>query len=183
MKTGTAEQVAQWLADYDKRTPATILVGMDEWMTLAARVATSSPVMRRMSTARDPQTGAYLTPANPPPGPLGIRTGELAATVRPVKSRIVGTNSYETGLTAAPWALIHEFGGRTRPHQILPKKPGGFLRFPGKGGGTVFASRVWHPGSKIPARPYLRPGIMRSLPTGVNIINTKLQDLAVSVIG
>lgn len=57
-----------------------------------------------------------------------------------------------------PYAQIQEEGGRTPPHIILPKTasvlafmdPGGM----GGPGGLVFAKRVNHPGSNIPARPY-----------------------------
>lgn len=43
-----------------------------------------------------------------------------------------------------PIALIHHEG--TRPHIILPRKPGGVLVFPGTSG-VVFAKRVHHPGT------------------------------------
>ena len=52
--------------------------------------------------------------------------------------------------TNVAYAAIHQFGGKTGPHVIRPKKkkalktPYGLFR------------KVNHPGSKIPARPYLR---------------------------
>lgn len=55
------------------------------------------------------------------------------------------------------YARIHEFGGTTRPHVIAPKRAN-VLAFQ-KGGQQVFARRVHHPGSKIPARPYIRPAV------------------------
>lgn len=51
------------------------------------------------------------------------------------------------------YAAIHQFGGRTRPHEIRPHKPSGALKF-----GKVFAKRVNHPGSLMPARPFLGVG-------------------------
>lgn len=56
------------------------------------------------------------------------------------------------------YAAIHEHGGTTRPH-VIRAKAGGYLAFPGRDGNTVFRKSVNHPGSKIPARPYLRPSI------------------------
>lgn len=47
------------------------------------------------------------------------------------------------------YAAIHQLGGQTRPHEIRPKHAT-VLAF---GGG--FAAKVNHPGSTIPARPFL----------------------------
>lgn len=55
------------------------------------------------------------------------------------------------------YAAIHEFGGVTRPHEIRPRR-GRALRF-AAGGRMVFARLVRHPGSRVPARPYLRPAL------------------------
>lgn len=52
------------------------------------------------------------------------------------------------------YAAIHQFGGRTPPRTIRPRF-GRALRFRGRGGRTVYAAAVQHPGSVIPARPYL----------------------------
>jgi phage gpG-like protein len=72
------------------------------------------------------------------------RTGRLASSITPAHdatSATVGTNLV--------YAAIHQFGGTTKPHVILPKDRKA-LHF-----GGIFAKRVNHPGSKIPARPYL----------------------------
>lgn len=53
------------------------------------------------------------------------------------------------------YAAIHEYGGVTAPHIIVPKKAS-VLAFAGQGGKTVFAKSVKHPGSKIPERSFLR---------------------------
>ncbi len=67
---------------------------------------------------------------------------------------VVGTN--------VVYAAIHNFGGQTSPHVIRPKN-GKALAFGGKWSGrgkkrrysgTVVA-QVNHPGSKIPARPFM----------------------------
>lgn len=56
------------------------------------------------------------------------------------------------------YAGIHEFGGTTAPHVILPKKAS-VLAFMGKSGGMVFTRRVNHPGSKMPERSFLRSSL------------------------
>jgi hypothetical protein len=46
-----------------------------------------------------------------------------------------------------------------RAHVIRAKRPGGFLRFPGKGGVLVFRKQVNHPGSK--PNPYWQDALNR----------------------
>lgn len=48
-----------------------------------------------------------------------------------------------------PYARIHQKGGRTSPHVIRPKRKKA-LAF-----GGIVRKKVNHPGSDIPARPYL----------------------------
>jgi phage gpG-like protein len=50
-----------------------------------------------------------------------------------------------------PYAGIHQFGGTTKPHEIVPRKKKA-LAWPG---GAHPVKRVQHPGSKIPPRPFL----------------------------
>lgn len=64
-------------------------------------------------------------------------------------SAAVGTN--------VVYARIHEEGGTTSPHVIRPVNAQA-LAFQ-VGGNTVFAAFVNHPGSQIPARPYLKPAL------------------------
>lgn len=71
-------------------------------------------------------------------------SGQLAASIvedSDATSASVGTNKI--------YAAIHQFGGQTRPHVILPRNKKA-LAF----GGRV-VKKVNHPGSKIPARPFL----------------------------
>jgi phage virion morphogenesis protein len=79
-------------------------------------------------------------------GPAKIlqNTGRMAASIVHRASdteAVVGTN--------VVYAAIHHFGGKTKPHVILPKK-GKALKFNGR-----YAKKVNHPGSTIPARPFL----------------------------
>lgn len=77
-------------------------------------------------------------------GKLLQDTGQLAASIMEgsdASSAWVGTNK--------KYAAIHQLGGQTRPHVILPRNKKA-LAF----GGRV-VKKVNHPGSKIPARPFL----------------------------
>lgn len=57
------------------------------------------------------------------------------------------------------YAGIHEYGGQTSPHDIVPKK-GVALKFMGAGAkGEVFAKIVHHPGSKMPERSFMRSSL------------------------
>ncbi|MFN1149947.1 phage virion morphogenesis protein [Serratia liquefaciens] len=71
-------------------------------------------------------------------------SGRLHASITPWSdndSAVVGTNVIYAG--------IHQHGGKTRPHEIRPRHKKA-LYFNGR-----FASKVNHPGSDIPARPFL----------------------------
>lgn len=78
------------------------------------------------------------------PGKILQRTGQLAASIvgdHDATSSVVGTNK--------EYAAAHQFGAKTRPHVIKPRNKKA-LAF----GGTV-TKKVNHPGSEIPARPFL----------------------------
>lgn len=64
-------------------------------------------------------------------------------------SAAVGTN--------VVYARIHEEGGNTGPRTIVPVNAQA-LRFE-IGGNVIFAKSVEHPGSEIPARPFLKPAL------------------------
>jgi HK97 gp10 family phage protein len=79
-----------------------------------------------------------------------VRTGNLRNSiyVKVETDRVtIGPNE-----TSAPYAGYVEFG--TKPHVIVPKKPGGVLVFH-VGGRKVFTRRVHHPGSR--PHPYVMP--------------------------
>jgi phage virion morphogenesis protein len=78
------------------------------------------------------------------PGQILVRTGQLAASVQAQSDNdqaVVGTNKV--------YAAIQQFGGQTRPHVIKARNKRA-LAF-----GGVVVRQVKHPGSKIPARPFL----------------------------
>lgn len=84
---------------------------------------------------------------------LQERTGALKASI--VAAITVDTGSIFASIESqgVPYAAIQEYGGITAPHDIVPVKARA-LAFAGIGG-LVFARRVHHPGSVIPARTYL----------------------------
>jgi phage virion morphogenesis protein len=93
------------------------------------------------------------------PGKILQRSGGLAASIQQsfsASQAIVGTNKV--------YARIQNDGGRTKPHVIRPKYKRA-LSF----GGIVVRS-VNHPGSNIPARPFLRltPGDLREIVVTAN---------------
>lgn len=79
------------------------------------------------------------------PGAILIRDGQLASSIQADSSNdqaLVGTN--------VAYAAIQQFGGTTAPHIIRPR----FKRALAFGG--VVVRQVNHPGSRIPARPFLQ---------------------------
>lgn len=87
---------------------------------------------------------------------LKRQTGRLATSIRSNVEQTSDGYIVRVG-SDVPYAAIHEFGGRTKPHDIRPKK--GTSLFFKVGGSDVFAKVVHHPGSVIPERPYFRPAI------------------------
>lgn len=97
--------------------------------------------------------------------PLNVQTGRLINSITHEVERDAGGWLGSVGSNVV-YAAIQEYGGVTRPHWIDPKRPGGVLAFE-KDGATVFARSVWHPGSNLPPRPYIRPGIEEAVPAFV----------------
>jgi hypothetical protein len=69
----------------------------------------------------------------------------------------VGAGNRVTVSATAPYAIFLERG--TRPHLIVPRRPGGYLRFT-VGNKVIYTRLVHHPGT----RPYniLRDGVARA---------------------
>ena len=134
--------------------------------------------------------GEGAQPPNPPPGPLGIRTGNLRRATKIIRAAHEG-DAWTAGLTydlgRAPYGAAHEFGVTTRAHFIFPvnKK---VLRWNNPGSpwanskGDVFAAMVKHPGSKIPPRPVLTPSLKDAAEEFYKILETNTEKLARSVL-
>lgn len=122
-----ARQAAAALRDYKDNVPIAILRGLRRGLRNAQRL-----VLTRYMERKD-NRGSRFDPANPPPGPLGIRSGNLARSVRIGEDRWTGRKiigSLLAGDGTVRYARIHEYGG-----------------FAGR-------RRVY-----IPARPYLTPAL------------------------
>lgn len=89
---------------------------------------------------------------------LHVRTGNLRRSIysdqQETATAIVGRVAQSADV---PYGRIHEYGGKTAAHIILPKKAKA-LAF-AMGGKQVFASIVHHPGSVMPERSYLRSSL------------------------
>jgi len=73
------------------------------------------------------------------------RTGRLRNSIG---DYYLGGNRYAIR-TKVPYARYVYFG--TAPHEIVPRRPGGYLRFFWeKAGAVVYRKRVWHPGITKP---------------------------------
>jgi len=89
---------------------------------------------------------------------LNRKRGALAESVSGVAAVRYGNRVrivIKAGGPSAPYARIHEFGGKTAPHEIAAKN-GKTLAFVNKYGQRIFPERVQHPGSVMPERSYIR---------------------------
>ncbi len=120
---------------------------------------------------------------------LKNRTGTLRRSISPFISS-AGENLTGKVGTNLEYAAIHEFGGVTKPHTILPKRGKALLfatggeyqisafgqlniaKYTRKGklarrqaqGAVTFAKKVNHPGSVIPERSFLRTALNEMTP-------------------
>ena len=86
-----------------------------------------------------------------PKGKTMIGTGAL---MRQIHYKVDDDESGVTIMTGPQkYAAIHQFGGTTAPHEIKAKNRRA-LQFT-VGGVTLYRKKVHHPGSNIPARPYM----------------------------
>lgn len=114
----------------------------------------------------------YLS--GPRPQKLGVGTGLLRSSISAEVGKTPKGAFMKMG-TWVPYARIHEEGGQTPAHVILPKN-GKFLVFT-IGGKKIFTKKVNHPGSVIKARPFLRPAIDDNLPSLKTDLKTVLNRL------
>jgi phage gpG-like protein len=97
---------------------------------------------------------------------LKQRSGKLARSIQRetrTEGELVVGEIFSTG--DVKYARIHEYGGTTKAHDIIPTKAQALrFAFAGAVGGPlgpnlVFAKVVHHPGSKIPERSFLRSSL------------------------
>lgn len=92
---------------------------------------------------------------------LQARSGRLARSIQE-RVEVQGLTLRGTVSSDVPYAGIHEFGGKTRPHMIRPVRAR-VLHFQ-VSGRDVFTATVHHPGSRIPERSYIRTAGAAGLP-------------------
>jgi ribosomal protein L5 len=83
-------------------------------------------------------------------------------------------------LTLKGFAALTEIGGRTKPHAIESRD--GVLTFK-VNGSEKFGKKVKHPGSQMPAQPYLQRAADASLPVLQKEMDEGLAELADRVVG
>jgi len=169
----TPKQAARMLLNFEKKLDRVVIRAFNVGLRQAHKAALKNPSMQGLGK------GKNARPPNPPPGPLGIRTGRLRRAVDINKAKKVGDKwigGLKVDLNAAPYGAIHEFGGTTSAHVIRPVNKS-ILSWMGPGGVRVFARKVNHPGSRIPARPYLGPALKRTAPQIAGIIDSSIAEL------
>lgn len=129
---------------------------------VAKRMENLSPIMKAIGERITRQTWERFNAGGPAPdgspwakpkSPNPKRRGTLRVTDMlrdSINYRLRGSNAVEVG-TNLVYAAIHQFGGRTSPRTILPSRKKA-LFWPGA---AHPVRSVKHPGSVIPARPFL----------------------------
>lgn len=125
-----------------------------------AAVARPEPVLRAAGTTllslilgNFSAHGAGFRPAPWPPKKDGSpatlkKSGTLSSSFQLSVSATAATIS-----NPMPYAALHQFGGKTAPRVIEPRRARALHWI--SGGRDHFARRVNHPGSNIPARPFV----------------------------
>lgn len=108
-------------------------------------------------------TITYATPATP------VDTGRLRAGNDLVVDAPDGWSVTGHVQNLVEYALDVHNG--TRPHEIRPRDPAGFLRFTGADGGIVYTKLVHHPGTR--PRPFLAEGAEMAAPQHGFIFTTE----------
>lgn len=118
---------------------------------------------------------------NPPPGPLRIRSGTLRRAVHVLDPKWDGGDlkgGLYVDLAEAPYGRIHELGGTTSAHEIRPVKAKALHWVEHETGEDVFAQLVRHPGSVIPARPFMTPALEAEMDPLIRDIRADLVQFA-----
>lgn len=96
---------------------------------------------------------------------LNVRTGNLRASIHSILP-VEQTGGTIRGRVASSgdvkYAGIHEFGGKTPAHVIMPVKANALAFM--MGGKMIFAKKVNHPGSTMPERSFLRSALKEMAP-------------------
>lgn len=147
----TTAQCVEVLKAYPKRIPVATRRGMSRAMVKvgvdAQRIAAQRGILRNLlgPKGQGPVFGNWKKPGD------GL--------IQVISPRIVG-DSVISGIRAVGLAAIQELGGRTKPHRIVVGKGKRALTL--KGFVHPFAHSVNHPGSVVPARPFLEDAVRQN---------------------
>ncbi|MGK0600082.1 phage virion morphogenesis protein [Yokenella regensburgei] len=124
-----------------------------EWLErLEGRCQYREPLMEKVAGIMlDAVDENFVQGGRPAWEPLKYRDGKPLMKSRRLHGSItpMADNNQAVVGTNVVYARIHQEGGKTRPHVIRPRNKKA-LYFNGR-----FAAKVNHPGSDIPARPFL----------------------------
>lgn len=91
---------------------------------------------------------------------LNRKSGALARSINHrVVSAVNSITAYVFSAGDVKYAAIHEYGGKTSPHLILPKNAHRLFFYWKKLGKNVRLKQVNHPGSVMPERSYMRSSL------------------------
>lgn len=116
--------------------------GRPKWKDLQSSTKLGLQVSSKNWKALRNGRSVYIKPWS---GRILQRSGQLATSIAAysdANTAVVGTNKV--------YAAIHQFGGRTKPH-VIKARQSRALSF-----GGIVVRQVNHPGSLIPARPFLK---------------------------
>ncbi|ATF95242.1 phage virion morphogenesis protein [Cedecea neteri] len=119
---------------------------------LEARVKRRTPLMEQIANIMlNAVDENFIAGGRPAWKPLKYRDGQPLMHTRHLHGSITPWHDNDTAVvgTNVVYARIQNQGGKTRPHEIRPRNRQA-LRFNGR-----YAKKVNHPGSDIPARPFL----------------------------
>lgn len=165
----TPRQAREALLAFKKGLPVAVIRGLRKGMPIAIKYARTKYMTRKNN--RHPFKA--FDPAEPPPGPLGIRQGNLVRTLRIGAMRYTGKKviaTLEAGSAEVRYAAIHEFGG------VIKAKNGPNLIFFSNAGSGPF--KVMKPSVRMPARPYLTPALQDATPEIEKHIIAEVRTLA-----
>lgn len=171
----TFAQAAAIMERFERESEREVLAGFTSGLRAAHRLAVTKYMVG----------GGKNAPANPPPGPLRIRSGKLRRTVRVDGPRKEGgryVGGIFAGSSTVPYARIHELGG-TIPARIVRPRKAQFLSWVGKDGVRVFARQVSIPAVTIRPRPYLTPAMTEGRDLIAADVQRRLQALARRLVG
>jgi phage gpG-like protein len=131
---------------------------------LIARIDATPPALRteltKAVTASVLQLEAYIKNEKLSGQVLHVVSGDLRRSVHavlPVTQTATGVIGKVAQSGDVKYGAIHEFGGMTKPHDIVATKAKA-LSFM-MNGKQVFFKSVHHPGSKMPERSYMRSSL------------------------